>query len=85
MAGLFGKKINPYYSGPETDHFNGLRFFNPNGIKPSKFREILRWQLSERGTPWPRTFPSPVVPATPGPRAERLPPSLRCRVHCFRP
>ena len=24
--------MNPYYSGPPSDHFDGLRFFNPDGV-----------------------------------------------------
>jgi hypothetical protein len=28
---------NPYYQGPVTDHFDGTRFFNPNGIEPLGF------------------------------------------------
>ena len=35
-----GKPLNPYYQGPASDHFNGTRFFNPDGIP----REVSRIQ-----------------------------------------
>ncbi len=64
------KKPNPYFSGPRSDHFNGRRFFNPGGVLPSDFRGLLKWQLTERGTRWPRRFDSPFTPAVPEPRLE---------------
>ncbi len=32
------------YSGPVSDHFDGLRFFDPHGAKPKSLIEVLRWQ-----------------------------------------
>ena len=37
------KRANPYYRGPVSDHFDGNAFFNPEGMKPGKLREILGW------------------------------------------
>ena len=40
---------NAYYSGPRTDHFDGVRFSNPPGgpaMKP--FTEFLKWQVERR-------------------------------------
>jgi L-ascorbate metabolism protein UlaG (beta-lactamase superfamily) len=33
------------YSGPKSDHFDGERFFDPQGAPPKKLREMLRWQF----------------------------------------
>ncbi len=48
-----------YYAGPVSDHFDGSRFFNPDGEAPRSFTQLLRWQLTETRTPWPESFPSP--------------------------
>lgn len=48
---------NPYYQGPESDHFDGLRFFNPNGVAPLGFRDLLRWNFSETRARWPKQRP----------------------------
>jgi L-ascorbate metabolism protein UlaG (beta-lactamase superfamily) len=46
---------NRYYSGPQSDHFDGLRFFNPGQRSTDKsLRELLRWQLGGGRTRWPR-------------------------------
>lgn len=45
---------NPYYQGPVTDHFDGLRFFNPGGIEPGGFRDLMRWQFGkDKRAKWP--------------------------------
>src|SRR5258708_6346447 len=49
------------YSGPVSDHFDGERFFDPDGSPPKSLREVLRWQFGpgrERAT-WPVWAPSP--------------------------
>lgn len=64
--GIFGggaaygayKPENYYYNGPESDHFNGRIFFNPNGIPPRKLKDLLKWQLFEDREGWPKEFPS---------------------------
>lgn len=44
---------NPYHSGPQTSHFDGLRFFNPDHPPTDRaLREILRWKMKGRATPW---------------------------------
>jgi L-ascorbate metabolism protein UlaG (beta-lactamase superfamily) len=51
---------NPYYDGPATDHFDGVRFANPPGgpaMKP--FGEFLKWQVSGGREDWPESYPSP--------------------------
>lgn len=58
MAGGQDKR-NPYYSGPVTDHFDGVRFFNPGGVEPGTFRDVLRWQFSGGRSRWPKFRESP--------------------------
>jgi L-ascorbate metabolism protein UlaG (beta-lactamase superfamily) len=55
--------MSRYYSGPVSDHFNGERFFDPNGAPPRGRRELNRWLIDRywRGTraKWPAWAPSP--------------------------
>ena len=64
---------NPYYSGLPSDHFDGLRFFNPDHPDTDRgFRDLLRWKLKEKAAPWPRSVPvRPTIPdaSVPGLRA----------------
>ena len=57
---------NPYYHGPPSDHFDGVRFFNP-GL-PTTDRsvgDILRWRLTSHRALWPvHVECSPVRPAS---------------------
>ena len=50
---------NPYYSGPESDHFNGVTFFRPGRSTDRGMLDLVRWQLGGGRTPWPASFPSP--------------------------
>ena len=55
---------NRYYQGPTTDHFDGVRFFNPG--QPSTDRGLtamLRWKLAGGAAKWPTSVP--VTPAKP--------------------
>jgi L-ascorbate metabolism protein UlaG (beta-lactamase superfamily) len=62
---------NPYYDGPPSDHFDGLRFFNPPGPASDKgLAAVLRWQLSETKARWPRHVP--ITPARPEQRIAGL-------------
>lgn len=47
------KQMNPYYSGPVSDHFDGTRFFNPGGSPPRGFSDLLRWQFGGGKMEWP--------------------------------
>jgi hypothetical protein len=62
------KPRNIYYQGPKSDHFNGARFFNPDGINPLGFRALLRWRTSDRGEKWPKLYPSPFAGTKPDER-----------------
>ncbi|HEY2402741.1 MAG TPA: hypothetical protein VGI23_20470 [Steroidobacteraceae bacterium] len=45
---------NRYYSGPTSDHFDGLRFFNP-GQPPTdrSLRDLWRWRSERGAVEWP--------------------------------
>jgi L-ascorbate metabolism protein UlaG (beta-lactamase superfamily) len=49
------------YSGPVSDHFDGMRFFDPDGVPPKSLREVLRWQFGSdrKRVSWPDWAPSP--------------------------
>ncbi len=62
---------NPYYDGPVSDHFDGVRFFNPGRPVTKGFAEFVRWQWEGGRAPWPAAFPSPFRD-TPPARSEAL-------------
>ena len=65
------RSVNPYYAGPASDHFDGLRFFNPDHAETDRgFRDLLRWRLNEKRATWSR--PAPVQPAVPDARIAGL-------------
>ena len=64
------RRPNPYYAGPPSDHFDGKIFFNPNGLPPGGFRDLLRWQTGGGRAKWPASWPSPHPPARPAARIE---------------
>lgn len=63
-------KRNPYHSGPVSDHFDGTRFFNPDGSAPKGMRDMLRWQFGGGRQVWPASVP--VVQAKPAVRLDDL-------------
>ncbi|HVL72594.1 MAG TPA: MBL fold metallo-hydrolase [Beijerinckiaceae bacterium] len=62
---------NPYYQGPVSDHFDGVRFFMPGGPSDKGLAELLRWHMGGGREAWPETFPSPFRD-TPPPRVDGL-------------
>lgn len=58
-----------YYQGPVSDHFDGTRFFDPDGAPPKSFLDVLRWRFDHKPAPWPDWAPSPFAD-TPPPRVE---------------
>ncbi|HEU0084766.1 MAG TPA: MBL fold metallo-hydrolase [Bradyrhizobium sp.] len=48
------------YDGPVSDHFDGTRFFDPDGSPPKSLPEVLRWQFGpdRQRHPWPDRAPS---------------------------
>lgn len=50
---------NPYYHGPITDHFDGVRFHNLRD-EPETDRslgQVLRWKRNVPDNPWPKSLP----------------------------
>jgi len=49
------------YDGPVSDHFDGKRFFDPDGVPPKSLGEVLRWQFGgdRQRASWPEWSPSP--------------------------
>jgi L-ascorbate metabolism protein UlaG (beta-lactamase superfamily) len=49
---------NPYYDGPVSDHFDGVRFFNPDHPDTDRsLRQMLQWKLREKAAAWPKSVP----------------------------
>ena len=71
MSRRNAKTRSKTYSGPKSDHFDGERFFDPDGAPPRKLRELLRWQFG--GDHQRAEWPEWVVNAfsdTPSPRVD---------------
>jgi L-ascorbate metabolism protein UlaG (beta-lactamase superfamily) len=55
-------RMSSYYNGPLSDHFDGVRFFDPHGGPPRSRRDLLRWFVDRhwRATKskWPTWAPS---------------------------
>ena len=63
---------NPYYKGPVSDHFDGVRFFSPGQPQDKGVGEVARWQLGGGREAWPARVPSPFPPDAPPERVEGL-------------
>ena len=59
------------YAGPVSDHFDGKRFFDPDGVPPKSLADVLRWQFGRgrQRQAWPEWAPSPYAD-TPPPRVD---------------
>ncbi|MCL2716529.1 MAG: MBL fold metallo-hydrolase [Alphaproteobacteria bacterium] len=55
------------WSGPLSDHFDGRKFFDPDGVPPKTLSAALRWQLDFRlrRSVWPDWAPSPYADTPP--------------------
>lgn len=55
---------NRYYNGPVTEHFDGLRFFNPGQMSTDRsLRDIWRWRRTSQPAQWPKSVAiQPVLP-----------------------
>jgi L-ascorbate metabolism protein UlaG (beta-lactamase superfamily) len=51
---------NPYYAGPVSDHFDGLKFFSPGraNFADKSRMDLLKWQFGGGRESWPANFPS---------------------------
>ncbi|MGU3538222.1 MBL fold metallo-hydrolase [Methylobacterium sp. A54F] len=66
------RRGNPYYDGPKSDHFDGLRFHAPEQAADKDLVDVLRWQFARSGESWPARFPSPFPADRPPERSEAL-------------
>ena len=56
---------NPYYRGPVTDHFDGVRFFRPGQATDRGLADLARWQMDGGREAWPTRWPSPFADRPP--------------------
>ena len=43
-----------YYQGPKSDHFNGVRFFNPNKARSLQKASFWKWRMTRPKSKWPK-------------------------------
>lgn len=57
-------RLNPYHTGPVTDHFDGRQFYNPGEPETDRgFRDVLRWLLEAPNHSWPKQIEiQPAIP-----------------------
>lgn len=72
VSAAASKVKNIYYNGPRTKHFDGVKFFNPDGANPKGLGGFLRWKLGSRVSKWPRSYPSPFAGKKPEPTVKNL-------------
>jgi L-ascorbate metabolism protein UlaG (beta-lactamase superfamily) len=60
VAGGFGTRaaLARYHDGPVSDHFDGVRFFDPHGMPPKKLTDVVRWWAAGGKSPWPASVPN---------------------------
>ena len=64
-------RSNRYLRAPPSDHFDGVRFFNPGQEQPDKTSwDVLKWQAAGGRAKWPTSVP--VVQAKPVPQSQQL-------------
>src|ERR1700722_3858924 len=51
---IFSFFANRYYKGPKSDHFDGLRFYNPSAIHKHPFLKNIGWLLTCKRKPFPK-------------------------------
>jgi L-ascorbate metabolism protein UlaG (beta-lactamase superfamily) len=51
----YRRNANPYYNGPVTANFDGVRFTDGRPVTKG-LREVLRWQWQGGREPWPATY-----------------------------
>lgn len=49
----FFSRLKAYYKGPKSDHFDGLRFFNPWNPQMISFYKVLYWKMTSKRKHWP--------------------------------
>jgi L-ascorbate metabolism protein UlaG (beta-lactamase superfamily) len=61
--------MSRYYTGPASDHFDGERFFDLDGVPPRSRGDLLRWRFGRQSralrAKWPAWAPSPYADRPP--------------------
>jgi L-ascorbate metabolism protein UlaG (beta-lactamase superfamily) len=57
-----------HHLGPPSDHFDGLRFFDPKGTAGKGLADVLWWRLTSEHAEWPEAVPLPGPTAKPAAR-----------------
>ncbi len=47
------RRRNRFHSGPQSNHFDGERFFVPGHHTVRTYGDMLKWQFNGKRTPWP--------------------------------
>jgi L-ascorbate metabolism protein UlaG (beta-lactamase superfamily) len=58
-AAVARSAIGRYYDGPVSDHFDGTRFVDPDGVAPKSLGDVVRWIAAGGRAAWPAWAPSP--------------------------
>src|SRR5690554_2778369 len=59
----------PGYSGSKSEHFNGKKFVNENGIRAKNFVEIIKWAINRNQGEWRDERPNWIYGPKPLPQA----------------
>lgn len=63
---------NRYYNGPISDHYDGIRFFNPGQRSTDRtIKQIWAWQRQRPASSWPTQVPDNIA-AKPLPRTDKI-------------
>jgi L-ascorbate metabolism protein UlaG (beta-lactamase superfamily) len=65
MAYCFYASCYRFYTGPVSDHFDGKRFYNPDGDHIHSTLETLKWRMTSKRSPWPLHIDNKVYPIPP--------------------
>ena len=65
-----GTRANAYYQGPVSDHFDGVRFFNPGQAGPRGGWHSCAGSSPIAASSWPASFPSPFAADRPPARVD---------------
>ena len=56
---------------PKSDHYDGHKFFNPNGPGPKSLWEVLKWQMTKERQLWPASRDNVATPKLAGELSDR--------------
>jgi L-ascorbate metabolism protein UlaG (beta-lactamase superfamily) len=59
------KKRQAYYQGSKSDHFDGIRFFNPWNPQKTSLIQVIRWKMTSIRKQWPSIKQNPLSDSPP--------------------